>query len=155
MKSVSLCVTGAVALAHALLACGGPAPAANADLQRLQGRWQVTAVETSGRLRPTGRDDAVRFSLVIKGSAYTLIVTQVGTDFGPEEQRGRIRLDPSRRPKAVDFTPPLDGVGGAGIYALEGGRLRVCLPPVKGGRPRSFLTKGTDNQTTVLERVER
>jgi uncharacterized protein (TIGR03067 family) len=114
---------------------GGPAPAAGppvapqAEQEKLQGSWQVLAVQMGGQKWPHER---MRFDFA--ADKMTML-------FGA----GRLTppmpyvLDPSQEPKAIDVNSP----GGVwrGIYELKGDSLTLCLnenPAGGGNRPATF-----------------
>ena len=117
------------------------------DLDRLQGTWRVTSLETDGQqMAPNFFDGAM---IVITGNRFTS-VGMGGT------YEGTIELDTSKKLNAFDlvFTAgPPEGTRNRGIYQLEGNRWRICLATRGDGRPRSFATKpGTGFALETLER---
>jgi RNA polymerase sigma factor (sigma-70 family) len=108
----------------------GPAPAPQADREKLQGSWQAVRIEKGGQ--PPENPD-LRFAFA--GDQLTLIVAGIQT--APM----RYVLDPSREPKAIDFTMPTGKIL-LGIYQLDGDSLKLCLDydlaGVGGKRPATF-----------------
>jgi RNA polymerase sigma factor (sigma-70 family) len=103
------------------------------ERRKLQGTWVPLALEGI-RIRA---DDIPEATLVVAGDRITL---------NPRADRRVLtyRLDPGRRPPAIDLTP-LDGKAKGktlrGIYSLDGDFLEICFDPTPGGkRPRAFVT---------------
>jgi RNA polymerase sigma factor (sigma-70 family) len=118
------------------------------DLQKLGGRWQAVALEHNGEKLSA---EAVKHFRVafLKGIIF-FHSNNVDTTTG-------FKLDPSRKPKVIWLEH-----GGAdgkaemirGIYALEDGRLRICVDNDEGkATPTEFATKpGSGLTLMVLER---
>jgi uncharacterized protein (TIGR03067 family) len=105
------------------------------DLDHLQGRWRLTAVETDGNEMPdVGYADA---SITIRGTEF--ISHGMGDGYS-----GTIELLDAKKPKAFDllFTggPPA-GMRNRGIYKLDGDTWTICLATRGDARPRSFATR--------------
>jgi uncharacterized protein (TIGR03067 family) len=118
------------------------------ELKRLEGTWQVTAMEAFGKPAPP---DKAPKELVIAGSKLK--------GLGPDMD---IRLDPAKKPKWIDLTfkkgdksYPLKA-----IYDLSDNELRLCIPlaPVGGvfenKRPEGFETKDKPLALLRLKRVK-
>ncbi len=100
------------------------------DLDRLQGVWQISALEVDGQAAP------VAGSIVIQGSRFTS--TGMGADY-----EGEIALDPTVTPRRLDMTfdaGPEKGNTNLGIYELDGNSWRLCLATRGCVRPESFAT---------------
>jgi RNA polymerase sigma factor (sigma-70 family) len=105
------------------------------DLDKLQGSWQVVAVERVGQAR--AENPGIQF--VFAGNQVTMVVQ------GNQSPPMFFVLDPSQEPKAVDFTMQ-DGKSLLGIYQVDGESLQLCVDfdqAGKGGkRPTSFRPEG-------------
>jgi RNA polymerase sigma factor (sigma-70 family) len=101
------------------------------DQDRLQGTWQVVAIEKVDQ----PREDNPRTKGVFAGNQLTLVVT--GIQLPPMQ----FVLHPSHNPRAVDFTMQ-SGKVLKGIYQVNGDSLLLCLDfdmAGRGGkRPASF-----------------
>jgi uncharacterized protein (TIGR03067 family) len=124
---------------------GGVQAEARSDLERLQGDWQVDAVEEGGRvLRP---EEFPFTSLKIRDDT---ILHQGGR----HEMKVRFRLQPEQQPAAID----MEIVEGYhhdtfnAIYALDGDTLRICRA-YEGVRPTRFESKSVS--TTLLYSAKR
>ena len=114
------------------------------DLDRLQGTWNIVALEIEGQKFPPGGS-----SITIAGDAF------VSRNMGAVYE-GTVRLDETRAPKALDlnFTkgPEAGGVG-LGIYALDGDTWTICLGFAGKTRPAEFRApKGTGYALETLKR---
>jgi uncharacterized protein (TIGR03067 family) len=117
------------------------------DLDKLQGKWNVTSLETDGQSIPatvfTGATIVVegnRFSSLGMGGTY----------------EGIVELEPNREPKAFDlvFTAGhAQGHRNLGIYQLEGDSWKICLATSGDIRPENFQT--TAGSGFALETLER
>ena len=129
-------------------------PAAD-DAKALQGEWRVVAGEREGKKAPEKTVLAALGKLIVEGDEFTLS----GKNERPAKYK--IRLDPTKTPKAIDLTiqeGKHKGTTVAGIYALEKDRLRLCLPfagPDPSARPKDFETKEGDGvMMMTLERAK-
>jgi uncharacterized protein (TIGR03067 family) len=120
------------------LALGEPSnqEKAKKDLERLQGTWTMHALEVDGKDLPAQK--LQNTSLTIKGDDYR-------TKVKDKQPPGfRLKLDPSKNPKAVDMiqTQP-DGSQKLikGIYTFDGDTFKMCrgLTPEQ-ERPNQFAT---------------
>jgi uncharacterized protein (TIGR03067 family) len=137
----------AAVAAGLLLAAGAPGGDAKGELKRLGGTWHMVSGEQDGKAVP---EDVVKGArLVLKGNRHTVRV-------GGESMVGTHRLDPSKKPKAIDATDtegPYKGKTIHGIYKLEGGRLTICFAGPGKARPKAFTTKsGTGHLLHVWRR---
>lgn len=143
----------------ALMACGLAAAAwagddpAGRDAETLQGEWRAVEGTAEGQKTPTA--EAKMFRIAVKGDRLTLAA-------GGEARKARFKLDPARSPKAIDLTwldGPEKGRTVPGVYALEEGRWRLCVPNAKAGeaveRPKGFTAAaGERRMLFTLERAK-
>ena len=109
---------------------------AKGDAEKLQGTWQASEAVANGE--PIPKEQIPRIKLVFGGEKVTFHLPD--GDGKPVDMS--FRLDPSKKPKGVDFTV----VSGAdmgntveGIYELNGDMLRVCFAMGKAAkRPTEF-----------------
>jgi uncharacterized protein (TIGR03067 family) len=102
------------------------------DLDRLQGRWTIAALEIDGQ--PAGAIGDAR--LVIKGSRFT--TTGMGTDYA-----GTLTIDSSVSPARIDMkfeSGPEKGNTNLGIYELDGDSWKLCLATRGTRRPAEFVS---------------
>jgi uncharacterized protein (TIGR03067 family) len=107
--------------------------AARKDLDALRGSWQMENVSRSGEVITREFLDFAK--LVVDGQRYTVTL-------GEQSTAATFKLDPSTKPKQIDFTytsGPQKGQTIQGIYELEGDTYRMCrgLAP-ETARPTKF-----------------
>jgi uncharacterized protein (TIGR03067 family) len=94
---------------------------AKPDLDRLQGDWQVVAVEQGGRVLPKDQFPVTRLkirhdTIAHEGGPHDLLIV-------------RFRLHPEQQPRAMDMeSQGYHGDSYHAIYALEGDTLTICRP---------------------------
>jgi uncharacterized protein (TIGR03067 family) len=121
--------------------------AADAELKKFQGTWQLVSAESNGKKTPKEQADKVR--VVIKGGKHTVYF-----DGKAVAKEVPFAIDPSKKPKEVTDTLPEDKTI-KGIYELDGDTLRSCVAPAGKDRPREFSGKeGTGHTLRVFERVK-
>jgi RNA polymerase sigma factor (sigma-70 family) len=107
------------------------------DLERLQGDWQVVAVERDGRVLPKDRFPFTRLKI---RDDFILHEGEV------HNQEVSFRLHPEQQPKAIDMQSTgyhSKEIYNA-IYALEGDTLTICRPD-NDARPTEFASKPGSN----------
>jgi RNA polymerase sigma factor (sigma-70 family) len=105
------------------------------DRKIIQGTWVPAAAELGGKKLPGEGLKAMRLTLT--GDKYTAQV-------GGQTDRGTIKLDPARKPKAMDVVGtegPNKGKTTLAIYELTGDGLRICYDLSGKARPAEFKTK--------------
>jgi uncharacterized protein (TIGR03067 family) len=105
--------------------------------KKLQGTWTATKAERDGK----AADDVVGHRLSFSGNRF-----QIQSKDGRRLYQGTFRVDPSRKPAAIDFEHmegALKGKAWKGIYALDGDTLTTCdnAPNPYKGRPATFEAK--------------
>jgi uncharacterized protein (TIGR03067 family) len=121
--------------------------AAKAELEKLQGTWQLISAEADGKTMPAEQVKNIR--VVIKGSKHSVY-------FGDASVVKEIpfTIDPTKKPKQVTDTLP-DGKQIKSIYELTGDTLRSCVAPPGKDRPKEFSGKaGTGHTLRVFKRVK-
>jgi uncharacterized protein (TIGR03067 family) len=125
-------------------------PASKAELDKLQGTWEVVRVEAAGKLLPG--ETTKGWTLVIDGAKYTL-------HEGDRTVEGVLKLDLLTSPRAIDAVRTSGADKGKtrwGIYSLEGDQLKICfVEPDAHQRPKQFTTSGADGGQSlyVLKRA--
>lgn len=106
------------------------------DMAQLAGIWTLEAMEVDGH---KATDDQMRgWLLVIEGDQYNPGLGQLSVEY-------TYRVDPSRRPKAIDLIPhegPYRGRTLRGVYSVHNDRLMICRVRFpEGERPAGFGTR--------------
>jgi len=105
--------------------------------EKLEGTWRQTHAEFDGQDNTEG-ERPFRNHWMITRDRITIYVK------GAHSGAWSYRLDPSRKPAAIDLTTTAGGkdVTYPCIYKLDGDELTVCLQNFpERGRPQSFETK--------------
>ena len=118
-----------------LLIAAEPAEEAKKELAKLQGEWEMAALEVDGKQVPAEKLQGT--VLTIKGDQYTVAVKE-------KKHAVTITLDPAQDPKAIDMAFP-DGPNapkiGKGIYKIEDDKFILCrAQSTDGERPTQFGT---------------
>jgi uncharacterized protein (TIGR03067 family) len=121
---------------------------ASKDAEALKGTWEVVEMSGGGMKVPAKEAD---------GKAITFRDGRVFlVEKGREEDAGPLRIDASKSPKTIDFTPtsgPERGKTLRGIYELKGDTLKLALGPPDGARPTTFVSpKGSQVLVFDLKR---
>ncbi|MCH7725039.1 MAG: TIGR03067 domain-containing protein [Planctomycetes bacterium] len=120
------------------------ADAAKEDLASLQGGWQLISLRVDGKALP--KEEVKKTKLTFKGNK----ASHPGRNGKIEE--GTFKLDPSKRPKAIDMISGGDkGKPLLGIYSIDGDSLKLCVAKLGVERPTEFKA-GKDVVFMVLKR---
>jgi uncharacterized protein (TIGR03067 family) len=136
-----------------LLAAGVVSAAADApggedaarDLRRMQGDWAAESYVQDGTKLPD--DDAQAIFRTVKGDKYTV------SHFKRVLGKGTIKLDASKKPKAIDAYPAGKDKPILGIYEFDGDKMKLCFAAPGKERPAAFTsTEGSGHTLTVWVR---
>jgi len=121
------------------------------DRQRIQGTWQIIALEVDGN--QASNEDIEKLT-VVNGSDGTWSLRSEGK----EVSKGTSEFDPTRQPKTIDFEPT-DGDGKGelylGIYELGDKTRKLCFAPAGKDRPTEFVSKaGSEHILVMFARIE-
>jgi len=120
----------------------------NAELQGLQGTWEIVALEVDGATVPEAGFRGSR--IVVKGGTFTTI--SMGATYG-----GTLSIDASTNPKTLDLSfraGPERGKTSLAIFELDGDTWKLCLTVTGKTRPTAFATKrGSGHAYEVLKRA--
>ncbi len=106
------------------------------EIKKLQGIWNVTAMEANGDSLP--QEEVTNIVVTIQDSTYTVKLNE-GTD------HGTFSIDMSSEPRQMDIHPKTgedEGRTMRAIYELTADTLRVCYARQGGSRPTTFDTSG-------------
>src|SRR5262245_56881862 len=101
------------------------------DARKLEGNWAVVSREYDGS-KPEDVNDfltAQEYTVAIKGGAF-----EITRDGYPAEQPLTVKVDGSKKPRAVDFVDQNGHHVYQGIYQIKGDQLKLCYGPT-GQRP--------------------
>lgn len=145
MRTAALLLAAGLPLAS----CGDEADPAKRELDRLQGTWQVTALEEGGEKATDSVAGQMR--LVFEGDKFTFLAGDTVL------MQGTAKADPAAKPKALDLASTagrLKGQTVTGIYELDGDALKVCLGSPGGARPAEFKS-GKDQPLVTCARAKK
>jgi uncharacterized protein (TIGR03067 family) len=127
-----------------LIAADAPKDDAAKELKSLEGSWKLVSGESNGETIP---DEALKASnLTVKGDKYT-------AKLGDQNHEGTIKLDPTKKPKAMDATDGDNTV--LGIYELKGDEFKICIAPPGKDRPTEFSAKAGSEQILMVWKREK
>jgi|SRR6516162_1761817 uncharacterized protein (TIGR03067 family) len=121
-----------------------------AELKKFQGHWRVVRMDGGQKDDSTvPQKELDKMSMEIKGNTLVLMVHESGKKVF--EYETTIIIDPTKKPKAVDWIIPtrIDFGSGKvkgrdvihpGIYSFEGNQIKICVrfPDGGGARPKEF-----------------
>jgi uncharacterized protein (TIGR03067 family) len=116
-------------------AIGADNPTVQKDLALMQGEWSMVSGSADGRPMPDEMLKQMR--RVCKGDETT---TTMG---GQVFFKAKITLDPSKKPKTIDYEMTegfTKGKKQLGIYEVEGDAFKSCFGKPDGERPADFTT---------------
>lgn len=120
------------------------------ELKALDGTWTLTGRERQGQTVP--REQLPKEALVIQGGKYTWRTEQ-------GEEKGTVQVYPFRRPGTIILTADAGPHRGpvSGVYALDGDKLTICLPPADGTgpAPTALTTKDNPGTLSTFERTSK
>ncbi len=123
--------------------------AADKDLLKVQGTWQVEKIVSKGR--DVDADGVKALSFVIEGNAIRRYSN--GVD---RKDPATIKMTPPlKKPGHMDLTPDAKGEAKMiGIYELDGDTLKWCFSPKK--RPEKFESpEGSDITLIIMKRMRK
>ena len=108
------------------------------QIKSLQGTWKQIGYEKDGEAEPL---DELGWEprLAITGDKFVVTLANGRIPF-----EGTYKLDPTRQPKAIDWTDAIGEDAGKtllGIYSLEGDRFVFCVAAPVRERPAEFRTQ--------------
>ncbi len=119
------------------------------DRMQIKGTWRVTALVVDGN---RSKEEDARKLTVINGSDGTWSLHSQGK----EVEKGTSTIDPTKKPKTIDFTPTTGDAKGKlhlGIYELGAKTRKLCFVGPGKERPTEFVSKaGSGNILVTFER---
>jgi uncharacterized protein (TIGR03067 family) len=146
-----LSVMGTLIAMSCLLAAGDDAKekAIKKDRQLYKGTWRVVALVVNGNT--SNEDDAKKISVVNQADGSWNISID-----GNEIAKGTSTIDPTKKPKSIDFTPSVGLETGReylGIYEIGAKTRKLCFAPPGRDRPTDFSSRpGSEHFLVRFER---
>lgn len=143
---IGLSLLAVFALTIPLARAENPAPSvADKDLAALQGEWLMVSGIADGvpipdEMLPTSKR-------VCKGDEVTATVG------GNLVMRAKIKLDPTAKPKTIDYDVlegPTKGQKHLGIYEVDGDTFKSCFAAAGQKRPTDFESKAGEKRTSSV-----
>lgn len=119
------------------------------DRKQIEGTWRVVALEVNGN--KAMEEDAKKLT-VANGSDGTWSLLSEGKEI----TKGTSTIDPTKKPKTIDFTPTEGEAKGKlhlGIYELGEKTRKLCFAPPGKKRPTEFTS--TSDSEHILVTFER
>jgi uncharacterized protein (TIGR03067 family) len=142
MQTIHMTALAALAAIAISSASAADAPAAKNDMQKLQGEWSMVSGSADGQSMPEQMRKQMK--RVCKGDEAT---TTMG---GQVFIKAKITIDPSTKPKAIDYDMIegfTKGKKQLGIYEVEGDTFTACFAKPGAERPADFTSKPGDGRT--------
>jgi uncharacterized protein (TIGR03067 family) len=114
------------------------------DLGWLQGTWVAQTYVISGVA--LSERELRTIKLVVTGSRYAYRMEQL-------REKGLLRLDPTRRPKAIDIQiteGPQKGLTQLGIYELSPSSFKLCVALADDRRPKRFASMSNSRRALLV-----
>ena len=129
------------------LVAAAPVPEKD-DLKKFEGDWVFTSWDQSGQPLPEESLREAKWS--VKGNKYTF-------EMGPVSEEGTIKLDPGKKPAAINLTINSGNDKGKeqlGIYRIERDAIVFCLAgPGAKERPTEFAApEGSGQMLLTIKR---
>jgi uncharacterized protein (TIGR03067 family) len=125
------------------------------ELGKMQGVWTAVSIERGGKALPKEDVKKLVLRLTVEGTSFAL-----KTPDAEHFPHGTFRIDPSKKPKAIDFTVdrPFLLAGktstALGIYELDGDNLKLLQGRPGQQRPTEFkTTPESDLEIIVFKRA--
>ena len=132
------------------LAGAAESDAIKKDLARLQGEWTMVSGSADGQPMPDQM--LAQMKRVCKGNEVT--TTMAGRIYF----KAKITLDPSRKPKTIDYEMTegfTKGKKQLGIFEVDGDTLKSCFGKPGAERPTDFSSQPGDGRTLSVWKREK
>lgn len=121
------------------------------DRKEIAGTWRIIELEINGN--KAKEEDAKKLTVVNQADGTWTLLSD-----GEKVSKGTSTIDPSKKPKTIDFTPTEgSSVGNTypGIYELGERTRRMCFAPPDKPRPTEFSAPADSNHILIkFERVK-
>jgi uncharacterized protein (TIGR03067 family) len=150
MKTIRMTFLVALAIVAIWSAQAADEQAVKQDMARLQGEWSMVSGSADGQPMP---DQMLKqMKRVCKGDETT--TTMAGQIF----LKAKITLDPSKKPKTIDYLMTegfTKGKTQLGIYEVDGVTFKACFGKPGAERPTDFTSKPGDGRTLSVWKREK
>ena len=109
------------------------------EIKKFQGTWKQISYERDGVKEPVDEEKGWEPRSTFSGNTFVVAIADGSTPI-----KGIFKLDPTREPKAIDYTDTFGADAGKtflAIYSLEGDELIFCAADDGHERPTEFKTK--------------
>jgi uncharacterized protein (TIGR03067 family) len=117
-----------------------------------QGTWRVTAFVLNGK--EVAEEGFTKLTFINKADGSWSVMSE-----GKEVSSGKSDIDPTKKPKTIDFLPTLGVFSGneyLGIYELDKDTRQICFAEKARGRPTEFSSpEGSGHFLIKFERVKK
>src|SRR5262245_22368581 len=145
-------ITVGLVLASAVVIAVAGDDAITKERKTYQGTWRVVEFVFDGK--PAPENDAKKLTFINKADG-----SWVAQADGKEISSGQSDIDPTKKPKTIDFMPTLGGFSGneyVGIYELDKDTRQNCFAEKSKGRPTQFSSvAGSGHVLIKFERVKK
>ena len=142
MKTIRNAFVSGLAAVIVLSVRAGDDETVKKDMAQLQGEWMMISGSADGQAMPD--DMRKQMKRVCKGDETT--TTMNGRVF----IKAKITLDPSKKPKTIDYEMTegfTKGKKQLGIYEVDGDTFKACFAAPGAERPADFSSKPGDQRT--------
>ena len=139
-----------ITLACSGMVCAAEKPSVTNDLAQLQGTWTMVSGSADGQAMP--EEMLKQMKRVCKGDETT---TTMG---GQVFIKAKITIDPSKRPKTIDYEMIegfTKGKKQLGIYEVDGDTFKSCFAAAGAERPKDFTSQPGDKRTSSVWKKEK
>jgi uncharacterized protein (TIGR03067 family) len=151
MRTTTLLLIGFLLSFGFVFAVAGDDPIEK-DRKILQGTWRVVSFVADGK--EVAEEDAKKLLFINKADGSWSVESE-----GKEISSGKSDIDPTKKPKTIDFLPTSGVFSGndyEGIYELSKDTRQICFAEKAKGRPTDFTSPtGSGRFLLKLERVKK
>jgi uncharacterized protein (TIGR03067 family) len=140
----------AIVVTILLLGADSAPEAIKKEMANLEGEWSMVSGERDGQALP---EELVKGARRVAKAGETTVT--VG---GQQFLKAKFTVDPSKKPKAIDYTlsdGPNKGKTQLGIYELDGDTVKFCFAAPGKDRPKEFKTVADSGLTLSVWKRDR
>ena len=145
MKSILAWPICSFWLVCSLLSLAAWAADPQAEMAKLEGKWQATAVESRGMKLPDELVEGVKL-LVLELDSGKLIL-RAGDN---EVDSGTFKIEVKGNRRTIEMSSAKQNAKTTtGLYEIKGDTLRICVGTIDGKAPKAFNTARNDGGRTI------